>query len=269
MSLIRLLPASGTLGTATLTLTGLPLANETTTIGTTVYTWVAAATTTAYEVEIGGSASASLDNLIAAINLGSGAGTVYGSATVAHPLVTAAAGAGDTMDITMRGAAGVSEGPIVVATTETLTNGAWSSATVNPTTQMTSVGTKAVNSAPSSATAGAALSPSTDRALLLLYSVNATGLGTAMSVTCKLWGYHPTLAKWFPLGTNATAASKGLINATNAMGETASDVIRHCEEVTSLRGFTRVYLEVTAIDAATTEIAAYLDCRPSELVSRG
>ena len=263
MSLIRLLPASGTLGTATLTLTGLPLANETTTIGTTVYTWVAAATTIAYQVEIGGSASASLDNLIAAINLGSGAGTVYGSATVAHPLVTAAAGAGDTMDITMRGAAGISEGPIVVATTETLTNGSWAA------TQMTSVGTKAVNSAPSSATAGAALSPSTDRALLMLYSVNATGLGTAMSVTCKLWGYHPTLAKWFPLGTNATAASKGLINATNAMGETASDVIRHCEEVTSLRGFTRVYLEVTAIDAATTEVAAYLDCRPSELVSRG
>jgi hypothetical protein len=263
MSLIRLLPASGTLGTATLTLTGLPLANETTTIGTTVYTWVAAATTTAYEVEIGASASISLDNLIAAINLGSGAGTVYGSATEAHPLVVAAAGAGDTMDITMRGATGISEGPIVVATTETLTNGSWGA------TQMTSVGTKAVNSAPSSATAGAALPPSTDRALLMLHSVNATGLGTAMSVTCKFWGYHPTLAKWFPLGTNATAASKGLINATNAMGETASDVIRHCEEVTSLRGFTRVYLEVTAIDAATTEIAAYLDCRPSELVSRG
>jgi len=53
----------------------------------------------AYSVEIGVSASATLDNLIAAINAAAGAGTLYGTGTAAHPDVSAAAGAGDTVDI--------------------------------------------------------------------------------------------------------------------------------------------------------------------------
>jgi len=77
----------------------------------------------AYSVEIGVSASATLDNLIAAINGAAGAGTLYGTGTVAHPDVSAAAGAGDTVNITalVAGTAGnsiatVGEGDLSFAT---------------------------------------------------------------------------------------------------------------------------------------------------------
>ncbi len=114
--------------TGTLTLTGLPIANETVTIGTKIYTWKASVTTGANEVEIGGSMSDSLDNLIAAINGGSGSGTVYGSLTVAHTQVTAAAGVGETMVVTaiVTDVDGIDGNDI--DTLETLTNGSWGAA---------------------------------------------------------------------------------------------------------------------------------------------
>lgn len=72
--------------------------NTQVTIGSTVYNFVTTATTTANDVEISAvNASATIDNLIAAINLAAGSGTVYGSATVEHPTVRAFTGAGDTM----------------------------------------------------------------------------------------------------------------------------------------------------------------------------
>lgn len=77
---------------------------ETVTIGEVVYTYVASPLVdTAYNVLVGGSASASLDNLIDAINAEDGAGeegTLYGTGTIVHPDVEAAAGAGDTVDVT-------------------------------------------------------------------------------------------------------------------------------------------------------------------------
>jgi len=48
----------------------------------------------------GGSASLSIDNLILAINGTGTPGTDYGLGTVTNTLVTAVAGAGDTMDVT-------------------------------------------------------------------------------------------------------------------------------------------------------------------------
>lgn len=77
---------------------------DTVTIGTTVYTMKAALTSpaVAYEVLIGVSVSATLDNLIAAITADTGAGTLYGTGTLVHPLVTAAAGTGDTIDVTAK-----------------------------------------------------------------------------------------------------------------------------------------------------------------------
>lgn len=109
--------------TGTLTLAGNAVADETVTIGSTVYTWKAAPTTVAFEVKVGATASDSIDNLIAAINLAAGAGTLYGSLTTAHPTVTAAAGAGDTMDVTGRG-------DTSTASTETMTQGSWGAATL-------------------------------------------------------------------------------------------------------------------------------------------
>lgn len=80
-----------------------------------------------YEVLVGASDSDSLDNLIAAINGAAGAGTLYGAGTVAHPDVTAAAGAGDTMVVTaiVGGLAGNA-----VTTTAALTSGDFAAATL-------------------------------------------------------------------------------------------------------------------------------------------
>lgn len=95
---------------------------ETVTIGTTVYTMESIFSDTAYKVLIGGTASDSLDNLIAAINNAAGEGTTYGTGTAAHPDVTAAAGAGDTMDVTAILAGTVGN---AIALAETSTNVVW------------------------------------------------------------------------------------------------------------------------------------------------
>lgn len=74
---------------------------ETVIIGSTMYTFKTAVAE-AYDVKIGANASDTLDNLIAAIMGGAGEGDVYGTGTEAHPDVTAAAGAGDTMVVTAK-----------------------------------------------------------------------------------------------------------------------------------------------------------------------
>jgi hypothetical protein len=127
----RMRPESGTpthAAKATGTLTGTTIAaDDTVTIGATVYTFVAALTDpdVPFEVLVGASDSESLDNLIAAINGAAGAGTTYGTGTTAHLSVTAAAGAGDTMVVTAEdfGSNGNS-----IATTATLTSGDWAAA---------------------------------------------------------------------------------------------------------------------------------------------
>lgn len=105
--------------TNVLTLTGLPIANETVTIDDTTYTFVATPNA-AYEVQIGATASDCIDNLIAAMQAGAGAGTVYGTGTVAHPTVTVAAGAGDTMTLTANTPGAASS---LIETSEILTFG--------------------------------------------------------------------------------------------------------------------------------------------------
>lgn len=107
-----------TKATGTLTAADVAANNETVVIGGQTYTFKTALTapTTANEVLLGVSASASLDNLIAAINKAAGGGTTYGSATVANAYVTAAAGAGDTVVLTA-----IEPGTVgnAIATTET------------------------------------------------------------------------------------------------------------------------------------------------------
>lgn len=113
----------------TLTLGGVPVADETVTIGTTVYTWKADPTTVAFEVEIGADADISCTNLIAAINLTAGAGTIYGSATTEHPTVRAFRGAGDTIIAHSRPEVLAAAGTLI-ATTSTTTLGTWAAATL-------------------------------------------------------------------------------------------------------------------------------------------
>ncbi len=113
--------------TGTLTATANFADGETVTIGGKVYTFETVLTNVDGNVLIGATASDSLDNLIAAINLGPGAGTLYASATTANTSVSAAAGAGDTMVVTalLSGPAGNT-----ITTTTTAANATWGGATL-------------------------------------------------------------------------------------------------------------------------------------------
>ena len=75
------------------------------TIGSKTYTFQAALTDVDGNIHIGASASDTLDNLIAAINASGGTpGTDYATSNTIHPTVSAAAGAGDTVDLTAKSA---------------------------------------------------------------------------------------------------------------------------------------------------------------------
>ncbi len=93
---------------------------------------------------------------------------------------------------------------------------------------------------------------------LILYSTAGSG---TMTVTCKLWLFDLVARRWYPAGTHATDASKGLINEGNAMGETGTNSIRHTELVYGLRHYKRAYLEITTIGGTNTAITAYLQSR--------
>lgn len=112
----------------TLTFTGQPLDTETVVINGKTYTFQDTLTNVNGNVKIGATVNDSINNLVAAINLGSGAGTKYATAMTVHATVTAANGAGDTVIVTAKtaGVAGNAYG-----TTETLTNGAFGAATLS------------------------------------------------------------------------------------------------------------------------------------------
>jgi hypothetical protein len=113
--------------TGTLTATGNFANGDTVTTGTKTYTFQTTLTNVDGNVLIGATASDSLDNLIAAINLAAGAGTLYAAATTANGFVSAAAGAGDTMDVTALVAGTLAN---TYATTETSANASWGAATL-------------------------------------------------------------------------------------------------------------------------------------------
>lgn len=121
---------SKALGTLTSDATA-PADGATVTIGSTVYTYKTALTTdpaaVPYEVLIGISAAVALDNLKSAINATSGAGTTYGTGTVAHPTVEATTNS-DTTQVVQALAAGQTANDI--ATTETSTHLSWGAATL-------------------------------------------------------------------------------------------------------------------------------------------
>lgn len=123
----------------TLTLADVAIANETVTIGTTVYTWKAAPTTVAFEVKVGATAAACVTNLVAAINLGSGAGSLYGSLTTVHPTCRAWDGAGDTVTVQTNSATILTAVGTLIATTETMTNGSFGATTLADGTDGTNV----------------------------------------------------------------------------------------------------------------------------------
>lgn len=122
---------TGTAPTTTLTLSGNAVAAETITIGNVTYTFRAAVTNTVpNEIKIGAAATNTLDNIKDAINATAAVavpGTDYSSATKRHPLVTAGAKNATTVVIAP---ADTNVGG-TVATTETMTNGAFTGAALS------------------------------------------------------------------------------------------------------------------------------------------
>lgn len=123
------LAISGVAAKGTGTFTGQPSNNEALVIGATTYTWKTTLTGAANEVKIGAAFTDSLTNLVAAVNASAGAGTLYGTGTVANASVTAAVNA-STIVLTaiLPGTAGNS-----VATTETTSNFSFDAAVLGTT----------------------------------------------------------------------------------------------------------------------------------------
>lgn len=95
---------------------------DTITIGSKVYTFETSLTNVDGNVLIGGSASASLDNLVAAINLAAGAGSTYAALMTANAAgTTARVGAGDTMLL-------YTDVATAIATTEVGAQSSWGAA---------------------------------------------------------------------------------------------------------------------------------------------
>lgn len=114
--------------TVVLTFTGQPLDTQTVVLGSKTYTFQTVLTNVDGNVKIAATAALSLTNLINAINLNAGVvGTDYATAMTVHPTVTAAEAAGDTALITARD---TGTGGNSIASTETLTNGSFATATL-------------------------------------------------------------------------------------------------------------------------------------------
>ena len=123
--------SAGVKATGTITASGVFANNETITIAdtntTVVYTMKTTLTGAPYEVLIGASAAASLDNIKSAINGTAGAGTTYGTGTPVNPVVSATTN-GDTTQVVEAYRVGTYGNAIT--TTETGTNAAWGAATL-------------------------------------------------------------------------------------------------------------------------------------------
>lgn len=121
--------ARNTFATAILTLTGLPLTTETTVLGGTTYTWVAALSsgpTVANEILIGADEAECVSNILEAVNGGVGVGTTYsvGTATNVDVFASTLPSPQVLFSATTIGAAGNS-----TISTETLTNGSFPATT--------------------------------------------------------------------------------------------------------------------------------------------
>lgn len=122
VTLIAVLASAAVAASKALTITLITGANtQTVVIGGQTYTFNTSLTDTANNVLIGADVTAMAENLTAAINAGTGAGTKYGTGTVANTSVSATSALG-VVTVTARtaGTAGNS-----IAISETLTNSAW------------------------------------------------------------------------------------------------------------------------------------------------
>ena len=124
----------------------------------------------------------------------------------------------------------------------------------------------ATNSAPAGGSAGASTNglkvggnvPDT----CSIFVKSTAGSGT-MTVTIKIFGYvgaSPISGSWFPLGTHATAATRGILNEGNAIDEVVPNGLRHVEPISYVGTFDRLYAEVTAIGGTATAVSVFVAC---------
>lgn len=93
-----------------------------------------------------------------------------------------------------------------------------------------------------------------DECEVRIYSTAGSG---AMSIDyVRMWGYDPSSARWFPLGTG-TDADKGKLNGGLPIGETATDQICHTERI-NVGGFTRFALSSGTFNGTAPTIQAFL-----------
>lgn len=109
--------------------TDVPTNGQTVIIGSQTYTYETTLTTDGTNTVEIGTLAVSMSNLAAAINAGTGSGTVYGSGTSAHPDVTAVA-ATDRVTVTSRVAGTVGNYINVSGTYPAGANAAWSGTTL-------------------------------------------------------------------------------------------------------------------------------------------
>lgn len=139
--------SAGVKATGVLTSSDVFTDGEQVVIGTVTYTMVDALSGASYEVLIGASAAASLDNLKSAINASAGAGTTYGTGTVANPhgVATTNTDTAQTFEFSRVGVEGNS-----IATTTTAADVAWGAPTLengaNPSTLLMNTYTPAAGS---------------------------------------------------------------------------------------------------------------------------
>lgn len=99
---------------------------DTVTIGSRTYTFQDTLTNTDGNVKISGTANGTIDNLVAHINLESGAGTAYAASGTIHAEASARRIITATMSVF-----GADEANTVLATTQSATNATWSQTTTN------------------------------------------------------------------------------------------------------------------------------------------
>lgn len=109
-------PTEAVAADGVITLGANPSANDTVTVADKTYTFKSTASS-ANDVKIGTNAAGTIANLVAAINGGEGAGTDYGTGTVANAYVSAEAGSGK-VDLTAK-SAGASGNAIALASSFT------------------------------------------------------------------------------------------------------------------------------------------------------
>lgn len=125
--IITFVTPPATFATGTLTTTGQPSNGETITLNGKIYTFQTVLTNIDGNVLIGANTEATYDNLIAAVNLAAGAGTLYAANTTLHPTISASEGTGTDVLFTAKTAGTAGN---ALTTVEALTNASFANATL-------------------------------------------------------------------------------------------------------------------------------------------